>query len=424
MIFLYNFAIAMLYVAIVVAAPFNRKAGKLLQGHRRLFARLKETLKDDSPILWFHAASTGEFEQGRPVMEEIRKLYPQYKILLTFFSPSGYEAKKTYAGADYIFYMPFDFSWNVKRFYRIVKPKAVFFIKYEFWFNFIHHANQLGIPVYCFSAIFRPNQFFFQWYGQWYRKLLYKFNHIFVQNKPSAILLNQIGIEQVEVCGDTRFDRVAQIAAASKHLPAIDFFAVQSKVIVAGSTWPADEALLVKYFNEKLTDTPRFKYIIVPHEVDDEKHLNELSAQFNGKAVRYSHITPSQSMDNYRVLIVDVIGILSSIYRCGYVAYIGGGFGKGIHNILEAATYGIPVVFGPRFQKFQEALDLTSRKGAFSVKNHRQFVQTMDSLLNDEILYQKACMVCKNYVQENMGSTGKILEKITPVLKQYAQTVG
>jgi len=418
MIFLYNLGIAILYGIFVIAYPFNRKARKLLQGHWRLFARLKETIKDDSPILWFHAASTGEFEQGRPVIEEIRKRYPQYKILLTFFSPSGYEAKKNYAGADYIFYMPFDLIWNVRRFYKIVKPKAVFFIKYEFWYNFIHHAHRSGIPVYCFSAIFRPNQFFFRWYGQWYRKLLYEFSYIFVQNRQSADLLKQIGIQQVEICGDTRFDRVAQIAAASKHLPIIDDFARQSKIIIAGSTWPADEDLLVKYFKEKLVHRSQYKYIVVPHEVDDEKHLNDLVDQFNGAAVRYSQITAGQNLGNYRVLIVDVIGILSSIYRCGYIAYIGGGFGKGIHNILEAATYGIPVVFGPRFQKFQEAVDLTSRKGAFSVKNYPQFAQTLEALLNDEQLYQQACTVCKNYVAENLGSTGKILQKIDTVLQE------
>lgn len=417
MIFLYNLAIALLYAGIAMAAPFNRKARKLLKGHRRLFYQLRQAIRDDAPILWFHAASTGEFEQGRPVMEEIRKLYPHYKILLTFFSPSGYEAKKNYAGADYIFYMPFDFSWNVRRFYQIVKPRAVFFIKYEFWYNFIHQASQTNIPIYCFSAIFRPDQFFFRWYGGWYRKLLFRFNFIFVQNKSSENLLKQIGLQQVEVCGDTRFDRVAQIAAASKHLPAIDTFARQSRVIIAGSSWPADESLLIKYFNEKLTENPSIKYIIVPHEVDDEKHMNELAGAFSSSAIRYSRITPEHNLSSYRVLIVDVIGILSSVYRYGYLAYIGGGFGKGIHNILEAATYGIPVIFGPRFQKFQEAVDLTERKGAFAIKDYKHFAQTLDLLLNDEKVYQQACQVCKNYVQENLGSTQKIVQKIQPILQ-------
>lgn len=422
MIFLYNLAIALMFIGMVIAAPFNRKARKLLQGHRRLLQRLRDMLNNnEAPILWFHAASTGEFEQGRPVMEEIRRLYPQYKILLTFFSPSGYEAKKKYAGADYIFYMPFDMSWNVRRFYDIVKPRAVFFIKYEFWYNFIQQAHQANIPIYCFSAIFRPNQVFFRWYGRWYRSLLFKFSYIFVQNKQSEVLLNQIGIHQVEVSGDTRFDRVAQIATTSKHLPAIDAFASGSRVIIAGSTWPPDEALLVKYYNEKLVTNFSVKYIIVPHEVDDEKHLNELVAAFKGSAIRYSQISNGDSLSSFRILIVDVMGILSSVYRYGYLAYIGGGFGKGIHNILEAATYGIPVVFGPRFQKFQEAVDLTSRKGAFSVKDYKHFAQTMDMLLNNDNVYQQACQVCKNYVQENLGSTQKILQKVEPVLQQSSR---
>ncbi|MGC8803652.1 MAG: 3-deoxy-D-manno-octulosonic acid transferase [Bacteroidales bacterium] len=422
MVFLYNLAIALMYMAIVIAAPFNRKARKLLQGHRHLLRRLRVTLSNNEvPILWFHAASTGEFEQGRPVMEEIRRLYPQYKILLTFFSPSGYEAKKNYAGADYIFYIPFDFSWNVQRFYQIVKPQAIFFIKYEFWYNFIHHAYLSGIPLFCFSAIFRPNQVFFSWYGGWYRRLLLKFDFIFVQNRQSELLLNQIGMRQVEVCGDTRFDRVAQIASTSKHLPAIDAFAGQSRVIIAGSTWPPDEALLVRYYNEKLAEHPSIKYIIVPHEVDDEKHLKDLAAAFKGNVIRYSQISNEQNLSNYRILIIDVMGILSSVYRYGCIAYIGGGFGKGIHNILEAATYGIPVLFGPRFQKFQEAVDLTSRQGAFSVGSYKSFAQTMDDLLNDDKLYSLACQVCKNYVQENLGSTQRILQKIEPILKQHAK---
>ncbi|MCX7985476.1 MAG: 3-deoxy-D-manno-octulosonic acid transferase [Bacteroidales bacterium] len=418
MIFLYNLAISLLYAAIAIAAIFNPKARKLFIGHRHLLKRLRGAINPEEPILWFHAASTGEFEQGRPVIEEIRKQYPQYKILLTFFSPSGYEAKKNYAGADYIFYMPFDFSWTVRKFYKIVKPRAVFFIKYEFWYNFIHCAHKAGIPVFCFSAIFRSNHFFFRWYGVWHRKLLYEFSYIFVQNQQSKELLNGIGVKQVMVCGDTRFDRVAQIANASKHLPIVESFAGSAKVLVAGSTWPADENLLVRYFHENLVGKEHIKYIIVPHEVDDEQHLNDLSTMFGEKAIRYSQTSSEQKIESYQVLIIDMIGILSSVYRFGYIAYIGGGFGKGIHNILEAATYGIPVVFGPKYEKFQEALDLTQRKGAYSIENYKQLTQTLDMLLYDNQTYQQACTVCKAYVQENIGSTQKILLQIKPWLER------
>jgi 3-deoxy-D-manno-octulosonic-acid transferase len=417
MTLLYNFAIAIFYLGFLVASLFNSKAKKIIKGHRRLFRKLKEAIGEEDNILWFHAASTGEFEQGRPVIEAIRQKYPQYKILLTFFSSSGYEAKKNYQGADYIFYMPFDFSWNARLFYRIVRPKAVFIIKYEFWYNFINVARKKNIPIFCFSAIFRPGQVFFKWYGGWYKNILRKFTCIFVQNADSLYLLNAEGIKNVVVCGDTRFDRVNQIAVQSKNLPLIENFVQNAQqVIIAGSTWPADEELLVAYFNKKSDGKPSLKMIIVPHEIDDENHLNELIRSFNCPSVRYSAISESTDISNFRVLIIDTIGILSSVYRYGYFAYIGGGFGKGIHNILEAATYGIPVVFGPKYKKFQEAVELIDRKGAFSIDNLDDMENIFDKLLNNKDFYQSACGVCRKYVEENLGSTEKFLQYVSPLI--------
>ncbi len=417
MSFLYNVIIALLYLGALLASPFYPKAKKLITGRKKMFKKLQNEINSSDRVLWFHAASVGEFEQGRPVIEEIRKLYPQYKILLTFFSPSGFEANKNYSQANYIYYLPFDFSWNARKFYNIVKPHAIFFIKYEFWYNFIHQAYKNNIPLYCISAIFRPDHFFFKWYGKPYRKILNEFNFIFVQNNTSKELLNLHGIQHTAVCGDTRFDRVVQIAKQIKTLPLIETFAKDSKIIIAGSTWPADEKVLFQYFQDHLSNNLKTKLIIVPHEVDNEYHLESLTLSFNGNAIRYSKLNNNSNIEKYKVLIIDVIGILSSAYRFGYIAYIGGGFGKGIHNILEAATYGIPVIFGPKYKKFQEALDLTYRKGAFPINNYSDLEKILNNLLSNNQLYQNACEICKKYVNENIGSTKKILQHIEPILK-------
>ncbi len=406
---LYNLGIFFFHIGVLIASFFNRKARLLLIGQSRLIKNIESSITRDNDILWFHAASVGEFEQGRPVMEAIRQKYPHYKILLTFFSPSGYEAKKNYKGADYIFYLPFDYSWNARRFIRIIKPRAIFFIKYEFWLHYIKYAHKNQIPIYCISAIFRPGQVFFKWYGSWYRKILYKFSHLFVQNQLSEKLLHQIGISNVSITGDTRFDRVYQIASNAKQLPIIEAFSRNNKIIIAGSTWEPDEKLLVNYINKN--NHNNLKFIIVPHEVDKPLKLQQLIKQINLKTICYTQATTDNVVD-YQVLIIDIIGILSSAYKYGYIAYIGGGFGKGIHNILEAATYGIPVIFGPKYKKFNEAVELIRVGGGHSINNYARLEAIFEKLLNNNEYYNQCASISKEFVKSNLGATDKILTRL------------
>ena len=396
---LYSISIYIYGAFVSLASLFNEKARMLLKGEHNAFKLLKEKVDPNAGYVWFHAASLGEFEQGRPVIEQLKREQPGIKILLTFFSPSGYEVRKNYTGADIVSYLPLDTPGNAWYFVNLVKPSQAIFIKYEFWPNYLLALKAANVPIFSISAIFRPEQIFFKIYGKWYLNLLRTFNHIFVQDNVSLQLLEDHQIRNVSVCGDTRFDRVYDLYSQAKALPVIEEFAKNaSEVIVAGSTWPKDEELLVRY----LKLHPHVKFIIVPHEVHSS-HILELSKLLDGKFVRYSDAT-TENVKTINCLVVDVIGVLSSIYRYAQVAYIGGGFGVGIHNTLEAAVYGIPVVFGPNYLKFREARELIAVGGAFSISNYVLLEAQLDRLLKDK----QAGKMAGEYVMQNTGATEKI----------------
>ena len=389
-----------------LAARFSRKPRKMMKGHWVVYELLRQQLEKDARYIWFHAASLGEFEQGRPLMEKIRAKYPDYRILLTFFSPSGYEVRKNYRGADIVCYLPFDKPRNVKKFLDLVNPCMAFFIKYEFWKNYLDELHKRRIPVYSVSSIFRRGQVFFKWYGGTYRNVLRNFDHIFVQNERSKRYLSKIGINRVTVVGDTRFDRVLQIREEAKDLPLVELFKNNTMTFVAGSTWQPDEDLFIEYFNRH----PEVKLIIAPHVID-ENHLVEIIRKLQRPYVRYTR-ADEKNVRKADCLIIDCFGLLSSIYRYGEIAYIGGGFGVGIHNTLEAAVYGIPVIFGPKYQKFQEAVHLLEAKGGFSIKNYEELKTLLDRMLEDEVFLREAGMNAGAYVTDNAGATDKVLSMI------------
>lgn len=408
MTLLYNIAMLIYQSFIWLASKFNNnKATLFLSGRENVFALLEQKRLPGERYVWFHAASLGEFEQGRPIMESLKNSHPEFKILLTFFSPSGYEVRKDYQGADIICYLPMDMSWNVKRFLDIVQPDCAIFIKYEFWMNYLLELKKRQIKTYIVSAIFRESQLFFRSFGGFYRRLLKSFTHLFVQNDESVRLLHSIGFDNVTKVGDTRFDRVADIAAKSKDLPIVQAFKSDAKVLIAGSSWPNDENILLPYFNQNFP----LKLIIAPHEIDEE-HLQSIISQLKRPYIRYSQAT-IENVKEADCLIIDCFGLLSSIYRYGEIAYIGGGFGVGIHNILEAAVYGIPVIFGPNFRKFQEAVDLQQKGGAFVIENYESFSQIMSEFLEENSsLYSSACKVSNDYSQANKGATSKVVNAI------------
>jgi len=398
---LYSIGIYCYGVMIFLASLFNEKARLLRKGQHNAFKLLKEKVDPNARYVWFHAASLGEFEQGRPVIEQLKREQPDIKILLTFFSPSGYEVRKNYTGADIVSYLPLDIPGNARYFINLVKPSKAIFIKYEFWPNYLMALKEAEVPVYSISAIFRPEQVFFKEYGKWYLNLLKNFEHIFVQDKVSLDLLKGNQVVNASVCGDTRFDRVYDLYRQAKQLPLIEAFVGNAeKVIVAGSTWPKDEELLIRY----LKLHPEVKLILVPHEVH-YAHISSISGLLDGKFIRYSEATP-ENVKTTNCLVVDVIGILSSIYRYAHVAYIGGGFGVGIHNTLEAAVYGIPVVFGPNYQKFREARELIAVGGAFTISNYLVLEAQFDRLLKDT----EAGKIAGEYVKGNTGATEIIIK--------------
>ena len=403
---LYSIGIYIYGILIFLASIFNEKARKLRIGQRDAFELLEEEIEQKAHYVWFHAASLGEFEQGRPVIEQLKREQPDVKILLTFFSPSGYEVRKNYAGVNIISYLPLDTPRAARKFVNLVNPSKAVFIKYEFWPNYLKALKAKNIPVYSISATFRTNQVFFQWYGKWYKNLLKTFRHIFVQDQNSQDLLLVHGIKNVSIAGDTRFDRVADLGKQAKSIPFIEaFVAGVQKVIVAGSSWPKDEELLVRY----LKLHPDIKLIIVPHEID-YSHITEISKLLGGKFIRYSEAN-TENLQTTNCLVVDTIGLLSSIYRYANVAYIGGGFGVGIHNTLEAAVYGIPVVFGPNYQKFREARELIAIGGAFSISNYVVLEAQFDRLLKDN----QAGKIAGEYVKNNTGATELIIKEISPL---------
>ncbi len=405
---MYSLAIYIYLIAVIIAAIFNKRARKLAIGHRNAFLRLKRGVQKDAQYIWFHAASLGEFEQGRPLMERLRREHPEYKILLTFFSPSGYEVRKDWEGADVICYLPLDTPTNVSIFFHYVKPKMLFLIKYEFWQNYLRACRKRNIPVYSVSSIFRPTQVFFRWYGRLagYTKVLDTVTHFYVQNKQSKELLASLGhTENVTIVGDTRFDRVIDIQKAAKPLPLVETFAEGHTVFVAGSSWQPDEALFIPWFKERHKATQGTQRLIIAPHMIGEDHLKAIEAQLVGyKVLRYSAATPERAKEA-DVLIIDCFGLLSSIYRYGNLAMVGGGFGAGIHNIPEAAVYGVPVLIGPNNQNFREARYLLEVGACFEVHDAADFNSIMDLLLSDDNAYRRAADAAKHYISDNAGAT-------------------
>ena len=404
---IYNLAMYILELGVKLAALFSDKPAKMVKGYREVFDLLQRKIDRNAQYIWFHAASLGEFEQGRPLIERIRKEYPQYKILQTFFSPSGYEVRKNYDGADIVCYLPIDTPSNVKKFVDLVNPCMVFFVKYEFWQNYLNTLNKKGVPVYSVSSIFRPNQIFLRWYGKGYQQVLKTFAHLFVQNEESKQLLAGIGVNNTTVVGDTRFDRVLDICTAAKQLPLVQKFKGDVLTFVAGSSWGPDEDIFIKYFNAH----PEMKLIIAPHVVNDS-HLKEIESKLQRSCVRYTKAT-EENVQQADCLMIDCYGLLSSIYRYGEISYIGGGFGVGIHNVLEAAVYGTPVIFGPNNKKVREAQHLLANKGGFEINSYEDFEQLMNKFLGDEAYLKQSGKAAGDYVKGNAGAMEKIMQRVT-----------
>ena len=405
---MYNLIIYLYLLGVAVYSRFNEKVRKMWRGEREAFSILKEKVDPQAEYVWFHAASLGEFEQGRPLMEQLRKEHPEYKILLTFFSPSGYEVRKNYEGADIITYLPLDTITNARRFLRLIRPVMAFFIKYEFWYNYLHILKHRGVPVYSVSSIFRPDQIFFKWYGCQYGRVLKCFTHFFVQNEQSKDLLAKIHINNVTVVGDTRFDRVLQIKEAAKQLPVVEAFTNGApNVFVAGSSWPPDEEIFIKYFNAHKD----WKLIIAPHVIGED-HLKQIERLLEGRrGVRYTEAEKTNALGDAEVLIINCFGLLSSIYHYGDVAYVGGGFGVGIHNLLEAAVWDVPVFFGPNNQKFQEAQGL-KKSGGFEINNYEEFAAQMDRFAADKAYLKEQGQKAGQFVQGLSGATQKVLANV------------
>ena len=404
---MYQIVIYLYLCGVAIASLFSEKVRKMWRGEREAIRVLKEKVDPEAQYVWFHAASLGEFEQGRPLMERLRREHPEYKILLTFFSPSGYEVRKNYEGADIICYLPLDTIRNARRFLRAVRPCMAFFIKYEFWFNYLHILKHRQVPVYSVSSIFRPEQVFFRWYGRQYGRVLKCFTRFFVQNEQSRELLKTLGITDVEVVGDTRFDRVLQIKEQAKQLPLVEQFiqgAGNPHVFVAGSSWPPDEEIFLRYFREH----PEWTLIIAPHVIGED-HLQQIEKLLDGFHVeRYTRL--KAPVGGTRALIIDCFGLLSSIYRYGQVAYVGGGFGVGIHNVVEAAVWGMPVFFGPNNQRFREAQELKQNGGGIEINSYDDFARCMDELTaNPEVLAERG-RTAGNYVTSRAGATEKIFK--------------
>ena len=407
---MYELFIILYNIGVCVASFFSKKVRTMWKGEHRTFRVLREKIDPNAMYIWFHAASLGEFEQGRPIMEAIRREHPGYKILLTFFSPSGYEVRKNYDGADVVVYLPIDTKRNARRFLRLTNPVMAFFIKYEFWSNYLHMLKERHVPTFSVSSIFRPNQIFFRAYGKGYGKVLDCFTHFFVQNEESRDLLKSIGIDCVSVTGDTRFDRVLQIRDAGKSLPIVENFVggtVEERphVFIAGSSWPPDEDIFIRYFNEHRD----WKLIIAPHVIGDD-HMKQILGKLERKTVHYTEAT-TENVVGAECLIIDCFGLLSSIYRYADVTYVGGGFGVGIHNVLEAAVWGKPVIFGPNNKNFQEAQGLLKAGGGFEITSYDDFVGVMRKLADDKALEQSRERA-GGFVESLAGATRQIMKEV------------
>ena len=423
---MYNLIIYLYLLGVAIYSRFNDKVRRMWRGERDAFRVLREQVDPKARYVWFHAASLGEFEQGRPLMEELRRRRPDLKILLTFFSPSGYEVRKNYEGADIICYLPLDTIRNARRFLRLIRPEMAFFSKYEFWYNYLHILKHRGVPTYSVSSIFRDGQVFFRWYGRQYGRVLKCFTHFFVQNEKSHELLASIGLTNVSITGDTRFDRVLQIKEQARQLPVVEQFIEESKgkVFVAGSSWPPDEEIFIKYFKAH----PDWKLIIAPHVIGED-HLQQIEKALGSrKTLRYTRLTPTQqaglasaqkateapsgAVGGASALIIDCFGLLSSIYRYADVCYVGGGFGVSVHNTLEAAVWGKPVVFGPNNHKFQEVQELKGCEGGFEIASYDDFARLMDRFEREPDFLAKASREAGTYVQSRAGATNKILSDV------------
>ena len=407
--FLYNIAIALYAHLVAFVALWNKKAKQFTEGRKNIFERMAQAISADDRVVWMHVASLGEFEQGRPILEEIRSKYPDRKILLTFFSPSGYEIRKNYAGADYIFYLPVDTPSNVTRFLDIAHPELAVFVKYEFWVNYLNELKRRGIRSYLVSAIFRRNSVFFRTYGTMWREALDAFEQMFVQNEESQELLHSIGFDNAIVAGDTRFDRVASIARAAKPVEMVEAFKGDSKLFVAGSTWGPDEDILLPLINAN----PDIRFVIAPHEME-EARINKILQSVRGGAKRYTECDAQTDFSSTQVLVLDTIGILSSVYGYATWSYIGGGFGVGIHNTLEAATFGLPIAFGPKYEKFKEARDMVALGAATSISSAEELASWFAPLRDDEACLAKASAIAKDYTVKNQGATSLFMKVAFP----------
>jgi len=407
----YTIGIRLYGVFLLIAGMFHSKAAKWVDGRKNLFAAMEPLRLDKAPKAWFHVASLGEFEQARPLIEAYRKLHPQIKILITFFSPSGYEIRKNYSGADYIYYLPLDTPQNARQLLDIVRPSIIFFVKYEFWYNLLIEIQYRKIPVYLVSGIFRADQHFFKTYGGWFRGILKGFDHLFVQNKASLQLLQHHGIMNCSVSGDTRFDRVADVLQSRKKLPLIEEFIQSSLIVVGGSTWPPEEELLSELL---IMHSGTFKLIVAPHDIDGE-HCEEIRQRFGGQSILYSEAQDVERLRAARVLIIDNIGMLTSVYGYADIAVVGGGFKTGLHNVLEPAAFGIPVVFGPQYGKFDEARGLLAAAGGFSARTQQEMAAMLAELIEDGGKRRSAGREAGHFVQERRGAADKILHHIAQI---------
>lgn len=409
---LYSLAISLYALGVRCAAIFNTKASQMRAGWKNWDKRFPKELLNGKRIVWFHASSLGEFEQARPVMETFRRRHPEYKVVLTFFSPSGYEVRKNYDGADIVCYLPPDTRRNARRLMQLMHPDIALFVKYDFWFNYLEALNRRKTPTYLFSAIFRPSQYFFKWYGTWFARQLQCYRHIFVQNDESRKLLSNICISRCSIAGDTRFDRVNDIAQQAKRFPPIEQFIGDSPVLMAGSSWEPDEENILRFvekYNKPL------KIILAPHQIG-ESHLQHIEKMFTpDHCVRFSQIDrpdADPTLSQRQVLVIDNIGMLSSLYRYATVAYIGGGFGRGIHNTLEAAVFGCPVCFGPNYHKFQEARELIGCGGAKSYNTPDELIEILAQWFDDDTSRHNAAEACDRYMKSHLGATQTIIETL------------
>lgn len=406
MFVLYNLVVLLTEVLLGFLALLSPKMKLFVAGRKGVFEKLSAAIKPTDKTIWFHAASLGEYEQGLPVMEQMRNKFPNHKIVLTFFSPSGYEVRKNNTVADVTLYLPLDSASNARRFISLTHPDLVFFIKYEYWPNYLKELQKQNIRTFLISGIFRENQLFFKWYGGFYRNALASFAHFFVQNAASEKLLRRLGKTNVSVSGDTRFDRVAAILEKDNHLPFIDQFKNKIPTVVVGSSWPKDEELLVRFINQ---NTLPIKFIIAPHNIKTEQ-IAALQKNITKKTVLFSE-KENKSLADFEVFIIDTIGLLTKIYSAGDVAYVGGGFGNpGVHNVLEPATFGLPIIIGPNYSHFAEATELVARGGCLPVENTNQLKELLEKLIKDPKHRRDIGQICASFVQQNKGATHHILD--------------